>query len=120
MLGESLRNSLIIAIIIYFVIIFKLLKNKSLTLKYTLLWIFSGLLMAFLVIFPQLLTYILGLLGIQTYMYGLFLFCIAFIIMIVMSITSIVSKQNNKIRTLTQETSILEKRIRDLEKKNNK
>lgn len=115
MLSGNLRVSLIAAILIYFAVILKLLKDKSLALKYTLLWIFSGLLMAVLVIFPQLLTHILGLLGIQTYMNGLFLFFIGFIIMIVMSITSIVSKQNAKIRTLIQENGILEKRIRDIE-----
>jgi hypothetical protein len=40
---------------------------------------------------------------------------VAFIIMIIMSLTSIVSKQSNKIRNLVQYTALLEKRIRDIE-----
>lgn len=50
-------------------------------------------------------------------MNGLFVFFIGVLIMICMSLTSIVSKQTNKLRTLTQELAILEKRIRELEAK---
>ena len=117
MIGNTLRTVLIIAVICYFVIILKFLKDKALSLKYTLLWIFAGLAMGVLVLFPNILTWIITLFGIQSNMNGLFLFCIAFIIMILMSITSIVSRQNRKIRTLIQEIGIMEKRIRELEQK---
>lgn len=117
MIGGTLRIVLIAAVICYFLIILKFLKDKALSLKYTLLWIFAGLVMGVLVIFPSVLTRIISLLGIQSNMNGLFIFCIAFIMIILMSITSIVSRQNRKIRTLIQEISILEKRIRELETK---
>ena len=116
MIGSTLRTVLIAAVICYFVVILKFLKDKALSLKYTLLWIFAGIAMAILIIFPNILTWFINLFGIQSNMNGLFLFCIAFIIMILMSITSIVSRQNRKIRTLIQEIGILEKRIRELEK----
>ena len=48
-------------------------------------------------------------------MNGLFIIGIGFIVMILMAITSIVSKQNKKIRTLIQDNAILEKRVRELE-----
>lgn len=116
MLGTTLRISLIVAIIIYFVIILWLLKEKKLSLKYTLLWILAGVVMAVLVVFPKILTWLSRLVGIQSSMNGLFIFCIAFIIMILMSLTSIVTRLNRKVRVLTQELAILEKRIRELEK----
>lgn len=50
-------------------------------------------------------------------MNGLFIFAIGFMLMILLSLTSIASRQNRKLRTLTQELAILEKRVRDLEKK---
>ena len=115
MIGTTLRIALIIAVICYFIVILKFLKDKALSLKYTLLWLFAGAVMGILVIFPNTLTYIVRLIGIQSNMNGLFIFCIAFIIMILMSITSIVSRQNQKIRTMIQEIGILEKRIRELE-----
>ena len=120
MINGTLRTTLIIAVLIYFAIILKFLKDKALSLKYTLLWIFSGLMMGIFVIFPELLSKIIRVFGIQSNMNGLYLFCIAFIMMILMSITSIVSRQNKKIRTLVQENAILERRVRELEQDGNK
>ena len=66
---------------------------------------------------PDLLTRIIHIFGIQDNMNGLFIFAIGFMLMILLSLTSIASRQNRKLRTLTQELAILEKRVRDLEKK---
>lgn len=117
MIGTTLRIVLILAVIGYFIVILKFLKDKALSLKYTLLWLFAGFIMGILVIFPDILTCLIKLIGIQSNMNGLFLFCIAFIVMILMSITSIVSRQNQKIRTLIQEIGILEKRVREMEER---
>jgi len=117
MFSEKLRIALIIAVVCYFAIILYLLKKKSLNLKYSLLWMFSGLMMGILVIFPELLLVLVDFVGIQTPMYGLLVFCIVFILMILMSITSIVSRQNRKIRTLIQSNALLERRVRELEGK---
>ena len=116
MIPGSLRVVLIFALIIYFVIILMLLKNKTLELKYTLLWMFSGFILALLVVWPEILEGFVRLIGIQSNMNGLFIMAFAFVIIIMMSLTSIVSKQANKIKLLIQELSIMEKRIRDLEK----
>lgn len=72
--------------------------------------------MGILVIWPESLTIIIGIIGIQGSMNGLFILAIAFVIAILMSITSIVSKQSEKIRSLTQTIAILEKEIRRREK----
>ena len=48
---------------------------------------------------------------------ALFLLGIGFVIILVMSLTAIVSHQTERIRTLAQDNAMLEKRIRDLEKK---
>lgn len=117
MLGDTLRIVLIIAIIVYFFIILMLLKDKKLSLKYTLLWLLAGVIMAVLVVYPRLLLIVCSLVGIQSAMNGLFIFCIAFVIMILMSLTSIVTRQNRKIRILIQEVAMYEKRIRELEDK---
>ncbi len=71
--------------------------------------------MALLVAFPELLIWLNGLTGIQGSMNGLFIWMIGFIICILLSLTSIVSRQNSKIRQLIQLTSRLEARIRELE-----
>lgn len=119
MLGIRLRIVLLLATSIYFVIIFSLLKRKSLNLKYSLLWLLSGAIMGLLIIFPNILFLFTRIVGIQMPMHALLVFCVAFILVILMSITSIVSRQNQKIRTLIQINAMLEKRVRDLEKTKN-
>lgn len=117
MIPATLRVTLIAAVICYFIVILYFLKQKALNLKYTLLWLVAGFVMGILVVVPELLVGIIHIFGIQDNMNGLFSFAIGFVVMILLSLTSIASRQNRKIRTLTQEIAILEKRVRDLEKK---
>lgn len=117
MLPTKLVITLSIGLVIYFFIILLLLKYKEISLKYTLLWLLSGVIMVILVAFPSALECISHALGFQSNMNGLMVMGVAFIIMIIMSLTSIVSKQSRKIRNLIQYTAMLEKRIRDIEDK---
>ena len=71
--------------------------------------------MAILVIFPGLLNVLVTLIDIQTPINGLFSFCIFLMIIIMMSLTAIVSRQNEKIKNLVQDNALMEKRIRELE-----
>ena len=116
MIPSHLRVTLIIVVVSYFLVILYFLKQKALNLKYTLLWLVAGGVMGILVVVPELLARLIRIFGIQDNMNGLFLFCIGFIILILLSLTSIASRQNRKLRTLTQELAILDKRVRDLER----
>lgn len=91
------------------------MKQRALNLKYTLLWLVAGFVMGLLVAIPELLVKIIRIFGIQDNMNGLFIFMIGFIILILLSLTSIASRQNGKLRKLTQEMAILDKRVRQLE-----
>lgn len=111
----TLRIVLITGVLFYFVILINLLKKNLLALKYTLLWILTGIVMGVLVLFPGLLERVIILIGIELPVNGLFAFGIGFIIIILMALTSIVSRQGEKIRILTQQTALLEKEIRESE-----
>lgn len=113
----KLRILLIIFIFLYFYTVFRLLKKKNLVVKYALLWLVVGVIMAVLVIFPSLLTILCDWFGIVGQMNGLFIFCIAFTVLLLMSLTIITSRQSEKIRNLIQYCSLLEERIRRLENK---
>lgn len=115
MIPDQLRISLICALVVYFVLILLLLKRRDISLKYTLLWLFAGVFMGILVIWPESLTKIISVIGIESNMNGLFILAIAFMIVILMALTSIVTKQSDKIRSLTQTIAMMEKRIRELE-----
>lgn len=115
MLPINLRTTLIIAVCCYFVLILIFLKRKSLELKYSLLWLLAGVVMGIFVFFPKLLGSFTKILGIESLMNGLYVLCIGFIIIILMALTSIVSRQTMKIRSLIQEMAMLEKRLREAE-----
>ena len=118
MIPDKLRVSLLLAVICYFALMLILLKKKAISLKYTLLWMVAGVVMAVMVVWPETLHLLISFIGIESNMNGLFILAIAFAIVILMSITSIVSKQSEKIKSLTQTIAILEKRIRELEERN--
>ena len=117
MIPSNLRLVLIIALAIYFVVIIQFLKRKSLELKYTLIWLFAGVTLGILVIFPKLMMYAAKAIGVIDPMNALFAFAICFVILILMMLTSIVSKQQNKIRKMIQEYAILENRLKEKEEK---
>ena len=68
------------------------------------------------VLFPWLLQSFALLVGISAPMNALFSMSLFCIITILMSLTAIVSKLNEKAKTLIQSIALLEKRVRDLEK----
>ena len=115
-----LRIVLSFVVVVYFLLILHFMKKKMLSLKYTLLWLFSGFVMGILVLFPGLLDAFVKAVGIETPMYGLFVFAIFFILVIAMSLTAIVSKQTERIKDLAQDNAVLEKRVRELEKDGDK
>lgn len=115
MIATRLRVLLLIAVCIYFIMVFCLLRRKTLNLKYTLLWLASGSVMLILALFPQLLQSFASLVGIYDPMNALFSLIIFCIIIILMSLTAIVSKLNRKTKTLIQALALLEKRVRDSE-----
>lgn len=73
--------------------------------------------MLVLVLFPQLLQAFALLVGISAPMNALFSIAFFCIIIILMSLTAIVSKQNRRSRVLIQSVALLEKRVRDIEEK---
>ena len=108
-----LRIILAVAVCIYFALLFGFVKKKTLALKYTLLWWAAGVGVGGLVIFPELLVILSSLFGISDPMNALFFIGIFFIVLILLSLTAIVSKQTERIKRLAQENAMLEKRVRE-------
>ena len=117
-ISRTLQIVMLLAVAVYFALLFLLLKKKSLHLKYTLLWIFSGILMLVLALFPHLLDWLAALIGIYEPTNALFSLVFFCVIIILMSLTAIVSKQNERTKRIAQAIALLEKRVRELEEKN--
>lgn len=115
MVPLKLQILMLVAVAIYFLLLFMLLRKRSLNLKYTLLWIFSGAVMLLLGVFPNLLSRMATMIGIATPTNALFAIMFFCVIIILMSLTAIVSKLNEKTKRLIQIIAMLEKRLRELE-----
>ncbi len=112
----ALRISLLIAICVYLTLIVVLLRKKSLNLKYSLLWLFMAVVLFLMVAFPKTIEFLADLIGVASYINAIFMAFIFFILLLVVSLTSIVSKQHREIKTLIQNVALLQKRLDQLEK----
>ena len=112
----ALRISLAVGILFYLVFILYLLRKKSLNLKYSLLWLFTAVVMLVMVAFPNLVTVIAKLIGVELSINAIFMAFIFLILLILISLTSIVSKQRKEIKTLIQHLAMLRKEVDELKK----
>lgn len=115
MIGGKSQIIMLLAVMCYFVLLIFLLRKKMLNLKYGLLWIFSGVLMLILAIFPGILNSFSRLVGIASPTNALFAVILFCVMIILMSLTAIVSGLNNKVKKLAQTIALLENRLRAVE-----
>lgn len=116
MISLSLRVAMLIAIVLYFALLILLVKKRTLSLKYSLMWFFAGFLMLILAIFPGLLGWLADVVGIELPVNALFAFLLFCGLIILVILSSIASKQSERLKQLTQQMALLEQRLRDLEK----
>lgn len=114
-MSTTFRIVLCVVVVIFCWLILKLISTKKLSLKYSLLWLASCIILAVLVIFPKLLSVFSSIIGVQTPIYALFTAAIFLILLVLLSVTVIISKQTNRVRQLAQMNALLEMRVRELE-----
>ena len=112
--NTTLQVLFIIGVLCFIGLIIFFLRKKALSLKYTLLWLFLSITMLIVSIFPIILT-VSKKLGFQVASNAVFALILGFALIILLSLTSIVSKLTQNIKTLTQTSALLEKRVRELE-----
>lgn len=115
MITGTLRIFLLIAIAVYFALLIWLTRRGSMSIRYSLMWVFAGLVMLILIIWPELLYRFSVLVGISMPVNALYSFVFFCMMIILVSLTAIVSALNEKVKRLTQSQAILEKRLRELE-----
>ncbi|GLC29644.1 DUF2304 domain-containing protein [Clostridium omnivorum] len=113
-MNSNLQIILLIASILFFVFIVKMVLNYKLDLKYSITWIFSSIIFILITIFPNLLSYLSKLLFIREPVNALFLIVIFFLLVIAFSLTLALSKKSNNIKSLVQELGILKLQVEDL------
>ncbi|MDS0525583.1 DUF2304 domain-containing protein [Clostridium sp. SHJSY1] len=117
-MNSRIQILFIVVVFLFLIGIIHLLKKKKLDLKYTLLWIIATVVLLIVTIFPNIMYVISNLIGIETPINSALVLAGVFVIIILITITSIVSQLNRTVRVLVQEVALLEKRIRDLSNEN--
>ena len=92
-----------------------LVRKNRMALKYALLWLFSAVLMLILAIFPETLEKVSSFIGVFLPVNALFAILLCCGLMLMISFSVIVSGEHRAIVRLTQEVSLLEERVRQLE-----
>lgn len=116
-MNPALKAFLAIGIVVFYIVLIVMLKRKTLVLRYTLLWMFSGLVLLIFLLFPQVVLGMAELIGVSNPVNAVFLLFAGFALLLILSLTSIVSQISDKNRTLIQQVALLEKRVRELEEK---
>jgi hypothetical protein len=86
-------------------------------LKYTLLWLLAGVVMLIIICIPEAIIKLTRAIGVIDTNIGILAIVIFMLIVILMSITSIVSKIDEKNKKLVQTIALLEYKVLELEKK---
>ncbi len=103
--------------VLTFIYLIHLVRKKKLELRYALLWIVLDAAILVLGCFPILITKLAVFFGVQTPINMLFFIGFCFSLVIIFSLSAALSRNSEKIKRLTQEIGLLEKRLR--EKQNN-
>ncbi|NLL92331.1 MAG: DUF2304 domain-containing protein [Ruminococcaceae bacterium] len=111
----SLRIFLSVSVFFYFVMLAIMLKNRSLGLRYSLVWIICGFGMVLFIAFPNIVFSASAFIGISNPVNAIFFFFAVFVTSMLISTTSILSKMNEKNLRMTQYLALLEERVTRLE-----
>ncbi len=115
MMTNLFRIILLLGVLLYLLLIIILMRKGRMSLKYSLIWFFSGIVLLICALFPQVIRFFTRLIGVYSDANAVFFVGVCFLILIILSLTSIVSGQTERIRMLVQTQAILEKRVRELE-----
>ena len=107
MIANNLKLLSILFLLFIVIIITLFVRKNKITIKYSIIWYLSSLLLMLFVLFPSLLTWFTNLFYIQLVSNFIFALLLGFLFIISISLTIIVSEQKEQIRNLIQEISIL-------------
>jgi len=94
--------------LILLTIIFELVRRRKLKEKYAVLWLLTGSIILILAIFDKLLSWIIGLLGIQLPINGLLFLGMFFIIIINLFFSLVISNLSEQNKRIVQKLALLE------------
>ncbi len=114
-MNPILRIFLLLGTVCYLGVILFMLKKKLLTVRYAIIWLLSGLLLLVFAAAPYIVFVIGNLLHVEIPSNLIFTMLFAFVLLLLLSLSSAVSGFAEKTKRLSQQVALLEKRVRELE-----
>ena len=111
----NFRIALIVGVLLYLGVIFYLLKKQRLGVQYAIIWLLSGAVLLLFALFPYVVLVLGDIFKVLNPVNFVFLVILAFVMLILLSLSAVVSGFAVKIKALTQNAALLERRIRELE-----
>ncbi|MCH5266990.1 MAG: DUF2304 domain-containing protein [Lachnospiraceae bacterium] len=113
MMSVRLQVGIIVVMVLVAGIIVHFLRKKSIDFRYALAWLFVDICIVILALFPQVMIWLAGVLGIAAPV-NMVLFmglCLALVVIFLLSMS--VSRLSDKVRKLSQEIAIIRKDVYD-------
>ena len=111
------QGLLLVGDLVFLFLIFVMVKNGRLSVRFSLPWLALGAGMLVLAIWPEAAKILRSLVQVEVVSNMVFIMLFCFVLLVLLSLSIGVSQLADKCKRLTQENAILEKRVRDLEKK---
>ncbi len=115
----SLRVALILITLVYMALIIRAIKNKKMQISFSVFWIITGLILVIAIAIPNAIQNISKMLGFEVTVNMIFCVAIFLSFYLIFKLNILYSKESKVNITLVQEISLLNKRIQDLENKEN-
>lgn len=116
----KLQIFIILVCILFFFYVANLLRKKKIDFRYALGWIALGLIILGLTLFPNVLAWLSGQIGIVSPVNMLFFFGMCLALCMIFSLSISLSHANDRVKKLAQELAILKKTVYDDEMINKK
>ena len=111
----ALRLDMFLGAVVILVVILWLLKKGRLTVRYSIIWLMAGGALLVFAVFPYIVLVLRDWLNMEMPVNVIFTLVLAFVLLLLLSLSTIVSGFAEKLKRLAQENALLEKRVRELE-----
>ena len=111
----TLRLDLFLGAAVFLAVILWLLKKGRLTVRYSIIWLMAGGALLLFAVFPYIVLVLRDWLNMEMPVNVVFTLVLAFVLLLLLSLSTIVSGFAEKLKRLAQENAMLEKRVRELE-----
>lgn len=109
------QSLLLVGDLVFLVLIFVMVKNGRLSVRFSLPWLGLGAGMLVLAVWPEAAKILRSLVQVEVVSNMVFIMLFCFVLLVLLILCAVVSEYNERLKRLTQTNAMLEHRVRQLE-----